>query len=243
MGRHSGFPRPGDRIRLAVPLTTGGVAQERFGTVLERSCGRSNALRVRWESAVGPAPDAGLESWLADAGWYWDKAQLDVVGRNDTRPGPSPTAPLPRPTATAGDAWLTSGPTDPGAGGGSDGSLEAVAEWEAALAAEANTDADAGWQQMMAAALGLEAPPTGPPVGRRTGPAAQPAGRPSPAPRPPAEPPRAGTPVAPASTRTPMTRDEYGVRPAPPAPPAPAPGRASHDILPKASQKKRRGRR
>lgn len=179
MRRHKAFPGPGDRIRLAIPLPSGTpTPSARYGTVLERSCGQSNALRVRWDRKDGAAelaPDAGAESWLADAGWYWDKAQLEVVGSRDTGADlAQASAALLREAATEEDAWLSASPlvgAGPGMSGGVDGSLDAVAEWEAALASEIGSDADASWEDLLAAALSHGAPAI-PPLRSRPPPAA-----------------------------------------------------------------------
>ena len=163
MRRHKAFPRPGDRIRLAVPLPTDDSAPHpRYGTVLERSCGRSNALRVRWDHdpiEAGHGPDAGLETWLADAGWYWDKAHLEVVGGHEGDQAFAPFAAPSQAPASEEDAWLNASPRGPaGPAGGVDGSLDAVAEWEAALASEIEGAADGSWEQLLASALGNGAP-------------------------------------------------------------------------------------
>ncbi len=156
MRRHNAFPRPGDRIRLAIPLPTDTEdPHARYGTVLERSCGRSNALRIRWdrEGAAALAVDGGAEAWLADAGWYWDKAHLEVVDAHDhAAPAPAQHAP-----ATEEETWLSATPAGSPTGA-VDGSLDAVAEWEAALASEIGGEADAGWEELLANALGNGAP-------------------------------------------------------------------------------------
>lgn len=156
MRRHNAFPRPGDRIRLAIPLPTDTEEPHaRYGTVLERSSGRSNALRVRWdrEGTAALAVDGGAEAWLADAGWYWDKAHLEVVDAHDhAAPAPAHHAP-----ATEEEAWLSATPAG-STTGALDGSLDAVAEWEAALASEIGGGVDAGWEELLANALGNGAP-------------------------------------------------------------------------------------
>lgn len=182
MRRHNAFPRPGDRIRLAIPIPTDtSEPHARYGTVLERSCGRSNALRVRWDRPGGAAPlavDGGAEAWLADAGWYWDKAYLEVVDAHDH----AAEAPAQSSARTAEEeTWLSATPAA-SPSGGMDGSLDAVAEWEAALASEIVHGADASWEELLASALNHGAP------------AAQ-AGTAAPAPQP-ARPPVASAPIA-----------------------------------------------
>lgn len=156
MRRHNAFPRPGDRIRLAIPLPTDTEEPHaRYGTVLERSCGRSNALRVRWdrEGTGALAVDGGAEAWLADAGWYWDKAHLEVVAADDhAAPAPAHHAPV-----TEEETWLSATPAGSPTGA-VDGSLDAVADWEAALASEIGGGADASWEELLANALGGGAP-------------------------------------------------------------------------------------
>ncbi|HEX2700700.1 MAG TPA: hypothetical protein VHM89_10925 [Acidimicrobiales bacterium] len=198
MRRHTSFPKAGDRIRLAIPQATdASEPQARYGTVIERSCGRSNALRVRWDRAPGAplASDAGAETWLADAGWYWDKAHLEVV--DDRRAGATPT-PVAADHRAPGevDAWLSASPRATTPTGGVDGSLDAVAEWEAALASEmgGGAGADASWEQLLANALDNGVPTATP---RRAAPAPQaPARRPAAAPTP-SEEPRASWPAPP----------------------------------------------
>ncbi|MGI8683675.1 MAG: hypothetical protein ACR2MO_00970 [Acidimicrobiales bacterium] len=196
MRRHNAFPRPGDRIRLAIPLPTDTAEPHaRYGTVLERSCGQSNALRVRWDREEGPAVlavDAGAESWLADAGWYWDKAHLEVVDAHDEAAHAARTPVQRRAPASEEERWLSVTPAS-APSGGMDGSLDAVAEWEAALASEIDSGADTSWEDLLATALGH-----GDPVAPAQTPAAapaQPSTRASAAPpAPPAEPqaPQAG---------------------------------------------------
>lgn len=220
MRRHKAFPRPGDRIRLAVPLPTDESGPHaRYGTVLERSCGRSNALRVRWdrdEIKADYGVDAGLETWLADAAWYWDKSQLEVVGDGHVEQPEVPTTQPSKTPASEDDAWLTASPR---AGAGVDGSLEAVAEWEAALASEIEGSADGSWEQLLASALGNGAP-------------VAPAPR---APSPP-QPQRPTPPVAPVAEEA-----EPEVDPEPVA--APVNAWTGDDILPQRSAGKRWGRR
>lgn len=233
MRRHNSFPGPGDRIRLAIPHPTDESSPHaRYGTVTERSCGRSNALRVRWdhdESQSDLAPDAGVEGWLADAGWYWDKAHLEVVDASEA----APAAPAAEPGATPvseEDAWLSAAPRA-GTGPGSEGSLEAVAEWEAALASEVDSGTDRDWSRMLADALG-----NGAPVASR-----MPAGG-----RPPAVTASAIADVIPSAPPTPVlpAATDHGSKPGP----APAGDNAQRwagdDILPNARKGgRRRGRR
>lgn len=222
MRRHKAFPRPGDRIRLAVPDEAGSHA--RYGTVLERSCGRSNALRVRWDRDDINADygvDAGLATWLADAAWYWDKSHLEVVGdRADDKPA-APVASPARAPVSDDDAWLTASPRA-SAGAGVDGSLDAVAEWEAALASEIEGTADGGWEQLLANALG-----NGPPVAT--------------APRAPS-PPQPRRRDAPATPVAPVVEEaQRVVDPQPVA--APVKAWSGDDILPRRSNGRRWGRR
>lgn len=210
MRRHKALPGPGDRVRLAIPLPSDtSTAPARYGTVLEHSCGQSNALRVRWDREGGPAelaPDAGAESWLADAGWYWDKAHLEVIGSRDTGGGvpQAESGALPREVATEEDAWLSASPlvgaeAGTGMSGGVDGSLDAVAEWEAELASEIGADADASWEDVLAAALRHGAPAAPPRQSRPVPAAPAPAARPAAA-TPPPPLPDAAAPPPPAST-------------------------------------------
>jgi len=186
MRRHNAFPRPGDRIRLAIPLPTDTLeTHARYGTVLERSCGRSNALRVRWDRPGGAAPlavDGGAEAWLADAGWYWDKAYLEVVDAHDHAAEAPAQSSAP---TTEEETWLSATPAA-SPSGGMDGSLDAVAEWEAALASEIGGEADGSWEELLASALDHGAPAvragTAAPAPE---PARQPGAAPT-APRPPA---------------------------------------------------------
>lgn len=181
MRRRDAFPRAGDRIRLALPARPRqATSSERYGTVLERSCGRSGALRVRWESAGGPV----VEGWLPDAFWHWERSHLQVVAsgrrRSPAERSPARTAPLLDGVDGFDDvagAWpvedTRTHPNFPGTS--SSGTRDAAAEWEAALD-ELGPGADDDWEEMLAAALGA-APPS-----RRPAPAPAPA---SPAPRPP----------------------------------------------------------
>lgn len=160
MGRHKSFPGPGDRIRLAVPLPTDEAGPHpRYGTVLERSCGRSHALRVRWDhegDRSGYAPDAGTEGWLSDAGWYWDREHLQVLDHADVAaPAAVPVAEPPGPPAIDGDTWLVDPPRpDAGSPGvGVNPSMDAVTEWEAALASEIDTGSHGSWEQLLADAM------------------------------------------------------------------------------------------
>lgn len=185
MRRHNAFPKPGDRIRLAVPLPTDTAEPDaRYGTVLERSCGRSNALRVRWDREAGAqlAVDAGAEAWLADAGWYWDKAHLEVVDGHEAAPVEN-ARPLRRSSSMEEESWLSATPAAVAPSGGLDGSLDAVAEWEAALASEIGGGAEASWEDMLASALNHGAPVAAP---RAAAPAAEVVRRPPPAPPAPA---------------------------------------------------------
>ena len=199
MRRHNSFPKAGDRIRLAIPLPADtSEPHARYGTVLERSCGRSNALRVRWDREAGPtalASDAGGETWLADAGWYWDKAHLEVVDDRSAGARTTPVAALNRAPASEEDAWLSASPRAASPSGGVDGSLDAVAEWEAALASEVGGHGDASWEELLANALGngatLPTPPQAAPAPAPRRPAAdrrtyeeQPASGPAPQPMP-----------------------------------------------------------
>lgn len=251
MRRHNAFPRPGDRIRLAIPLPTDTEEPHaRYGTVLERSCGRSNALRIRWdrEGAAALAVDGGAEAWLADAGWYWDKAHLEVVDAHDhAAPAPAHHAP-----ATEEETWLSATPAGSPTGA-VNGSLDAVAEWEAALASEIGGGADDGWEELLANALGNGAPAVAQP---RVASPARPAPAPSPAPV--AAPPPDATPVeqrqAPQPAghhndirrRTPSDTRVVGEEPEPEQAPAAAPvqGWKGDDILPtRRTGGKRWGRR
>ena len=228
MRRHKAFPRPGDRIRLAVPLPTDQAGPHaRYGTVLERSCGRSNALRVRWdrdEIKADYGVDAGLETWLADAAWYWDKSQLAVVGdRADDKPA-APVASPRRAPASDDDAWLTASPRA-GTGAGVDGSLDAVAEWEAALASEIDGAADGSWEQLLASALGNGASVASVAPAPRTPSPPQPQRRDVPA-----------TPVAPVVEETQRVVDPEPIA-------APVKAWTGDDILPRRAGGRRWGRR
>lgn len=84
MANRNHVPKPGDRVRLAVPLPSGdsdGFA--RFGTVVERSSGRSRTLRVRWDPA-GPLNTVS-EAWLADSTWHWDRGHLTLAPADGRR--------------------------------------------------------------------------------------------------------------------------------------------------------------
>ena len=155
MGRHNSFPKAGDRIRLAIPSSSSAPeTAPRYGTVIERSCGRSNALRVRWDSVPGraAASDAVVDTWLADAGWYWDKAQLEVVDDHEGVTTPASEM-MHGVSATGADGWLSASPRATAPAGGIDGSLDAVAEWEAALASEIVSGTETSWEELLANAL------------------------------------------------------------------------------------------
>lgn len=247
MRKNKAFPGPGDRVRLAIPLPTDEPGPTvRYGTVVERSIGRSSALRIRWDDTAGRsgfAADGGTEGWLADAAWYWDRAHLRVVNGNEVdEVAPAPVRAIPRPApARVDDGWLTAGPR-PAAAGGQDGSVDAMAEWEAALASELDAGPGDDWDAMLARALGTAAPAA--PARRPATPAPQAsvAVRPAPPSAPPA-------PAAPAARPVPSrSAPQAEVRPTPPPPavesepPAPVPRWTGDDIIPRAGGK-RRGRR
>ena len=244
MRRNKAFPGPGDRVRLAIPQLDDAAPLVRYGTVVERSCGRSSALKVRWDDTAGRsgfAADGGTEGWLADAGWYWDRAQLRVVTGAEVEEVEAPVPAAARraaPAVASGadeDAWLSTGPR----AGSHDGSVDAAAEWEAALASELEVGPDGNWEDVLARALGGAAPAT--PVRR---PAAV---RPSPPPPPPAP---IAAPPAPSRPAPPPVETRPTPPPAPAAvepkpadgPPKPVQPWTGDDIIPRAGGK-RRGRR
>ena len=90
MPLRSDLPKPGDRVRLAIPLETESraAATPRFGTVVKRDDkGRSLSLLVRWDGM--PPRRLRTETWLPDAGWHWQKRHLTVV---DVTDGTQPAA-------------------------------------------------------------------------------------------------------------------------------------------------------
>ena len=156
--RRRSYPKPGDRICLALPPTPRRPeVRERVGTVVERSRGRSRALLVRWDTGNGPE----VEAWLADAAWHWERSHLLVVG--GTRRGRGAAAPAAvAQTVTVpedGDrGWLEETvPVRPGfpRPAPAAGMRDAAAEWEAAL--DDVLPDDAHWEEMMAAATGTAA--------------------------------------------------------------------------------------
>ena len=242
MRRRESFPKPGDRVRLAVPPPAGADAKERSGTVLERSCGKSGALRVRWD-AEGGRPSR--EGWLADATWYWSHAYLRVA----PSAGKDAAAPIVTAAPEPAEDDVAWAPRSARAGAGrgtrgaiTTGSLAAAAEWEAALAAETAPAADESWEDVLAAALGLGPAPSGPPAARKA--PAHAAASPAAAKRRPASPATAPASEPPAPPRK-ATPPEPQPRPAPapprPSVPPPPEARRSDDILP--GRGGRRGRK
>ncbi|HET7489745.1 MAG TPA: hypothetical protein VFJ85_17595 [Acidimicrobiales bacterium] len=164
----------------------GGEPHVRYGTVLERSCGRSAALKVRWDDTGRGA----TEGWLADAGWYWDRSQLQRAGRHEAAPAPA---------AGVTDGWLDAPRAAPAAGA----PVDAVAEWEAALSAEFDALTSGAWDAALAPAavpapVAVAAPVARPapapapapvPRGDNILPGRKPAPAPAPAPAAPAVPP------------------------------------------------------
>jgi hypothetical protein len=208
MRRRQTFPKANDRISLAIPLPNGSTSRERTGTVLERSCGRSGALRVRWDA---DGDRAATEGWLADAEWHWSHNHLRVV--TSSTPPRTPGGMAGADTAGAetgpggGELWLSG---RAGAPPLTAGTAAAADEWEAALAADAAPGDDDSWQDVLATALGLrEAPPAPSPDAAQPAPVrlapAPPA--PSPAPLPPV-PELVRTPDAPRGGAAPWTGDD-----------------------------------
>lgn len=236
MRRRESFPKPGERVRLTVPAAPGAEAKERTGTVLERSCGKSGALRVRWD-AEGDRPS--MVGWLADATWHWSHAHLRVAPAAKAAPPAIAAAP-----AQPVDDDVPWAPRSTGAGSrrragvsATTGSGAAAAEWEAALAAETAPMGDGSWEDVLSAALGLgpaaPAPATPTPNKNRAATATAPAPatlRPAPSAPSPTE---APAPPAPEPVPVPL------VSIAPP-PSSPRPW-VSDDILP--NRGGRRGRK
>ncbi|MFP5376853.1 MAG: hypothetical protein ACLGIO_08740 [Acidimicrobiia bacterium] len=244
MRRRPAFPKAGDRVRLQVPHPSGGGSPVRRGTVVERSCGGSSALRIRWDADGGRPPG---ESWLADAGWHWSHGHLRVLA-----PGSGPelgagARPAVAPAA-ADEPWLPSprtvgarAPMAPAATAGA-----ASAEWEAALAAERAPAADDSWKSVLAGALGLahgtgaavDHPPAPPKVPdtpvRLTPPPAPPPAVAPPAPAPLTPPPTPAPPAAPPAAPA--------ARRADPSPGRPPGARNGDDILPHRGVRKGRRR-
>lgn len=230
------FPRAGDRVRLAVPGADG-TPRVRYGTVLERSCGRSHALKVRWDDAGR----GSTEGWLADAAWYWDRSQLRVVDRREAAaPDATPAA-----AGADSDAWLAHRAAPAG------GSIDAVAEWEAALSAELDAVTAGAWDPVLAGAPARPVPAAAPaPVPAvAVAPKAPPAPAAAPAPSRPGGDILPGRPAPKAAPAKPAAAKPAAAKPvaaAPAAPPAPAPAPApwtGGDILPRKPAKKgRRGR-
>ncbi|HET9441921.1 MAG TPA: hypothetical protein VFO65_01290 [Acidimicrobiales bacterium] len=231
--RKNGFPRAGDRIRFAVPLPSGHEPRVRFGTVLERSCGRSSALFVRWE----PEGKDGVvaETWLPDAGWHWSRAHIRLAHADERRA-------LGAPTAAAAAASVDPTSITPvrramrhrvaADSVGPDGGMDAAAEWDAALEADSWLTTDQDWAALLDSALApmddfdLTAPPL---------PLAPPPAPPAPAPAPPASIPVPSAPPAGAYAPGPAAAPYVPYAPAPaPAPPAPAPAPAPAAAVPPA---------
>lgn len=154
--RRKAFPRPGDRICLTVPpASKSSRPEERSGTVLERSTGRSGALLVQWDAGSHGA-GVSTETWLSDAVWHWEHGNLRVLDPKTERPRASQPA---RADVGPGeeDAWVAdypraaAGPTHPGAQAAAD-------EWEAAMRSDVDPADDDGWEAALAAALGLASP-------------------------------------------------------------------------------------
>lgn len=158
--RRRSYPKPGDRICLALPPTPRRPeVRERVGTVVERSRGRSRALLVRWDTGSGPE----VETWLADAAWHWERSHLLVVGGkrpSRVRGAATPTAVAETMTVPEdGDrGWLEETvPVRPGfpRPAPAAGMRDAAAEWDAAL--DDVLPDDAHWDEMLAAATGTPA--------------------------------------------------------------------------------------
>ena len=243
MRRNKAFPGPGDRVRLAIPQLDDLAPLVRYGTVIERSCGRSDALKVRWDDTArrsGFAADGGTEGWLADAGWYWDRGHLRVVSGTEVEEVTvaAPVRAASRPSQAAeDDGWLLSGPRGAGPAAGQDGSVDATAEWEAALASELEVGPDGDWEELLARALGQAAPAS---------PARPAAAPPRPAPaavRPTPPPAPAPSRPAPQVEARPTPPPAAAAEPTPaPAPPKPVQPWTGDDIIPRGGGK-RRGRR
>lgn len=228
MRRRPSYPKAGDRVRLEITLPSGATTKARRGTVVERSCGRSNSLKVRWD---GDTDRPSTETWVADAPWHWSERNLRVLA-SDAGPEPAGASPAPA-TDEPDDPWVSGAtrsarpsraPAGPGTTAGA-----AFDEWEAALAAETAPTPDDSWETVLAGALGLP----GAPVAAVS--------EPAPPPRTPVTPVRFTEP-APAPAPAPVPA---AVRaPAPPAPVRPAPtpkAWTGDDILP--SKGSRRGRK
>ena len=241
MRRNKAFPGPGDRVRLAIPQLDDLPPLVRYGTVIEQSCGRSAALRVRWDDTArrsGFAADGGTEGWLADAGWYWDRGHLRVVNATEVEEVTVPARAAARPApATEDDGWLTAGPRLAGPAS-QEGSVDAAAEWEAALASELEVGPEGDWDQLLARALGTTAPAVNPRPAAPARPAPA-AARPTPPPAPPA-PPAVSRPAPEAEVREATPPPAAAERPS--EPPKPVQPWSGDDIIPRGVAK-RRGRR
>ena len=209
----------------------------RRGTVLERSCGRSNALRIRWDADDGRP---STEAWLADAAWHWSNGNLRVLASKAALDVPV-DPPRDGDVADSEDLWLSGSPrattartaVGPGTAAGA-----AFDEWEAALAAETAPVDETSWEHVLAGALGI-AGADGP---ADTGPAA-----------PPLTPVTAVRLTAPASAVTSTVAATPGRAPAhaapapapvapaaPPAAPATPKAWTGDDIIPNRGRKGRR---
>ncbi|HVM05337.1 MAG TPA: hypothetical protein VM242_09200, partial [Acidimicrobiales bacterium] len=137
-----------------MPLPSGGTTPTRRGTVLERSCGRSNALRIRWDAENGRP---SREAWLADAAWHWSNSSLRVLSSRAATEVPV-EAPGAVEVAGSEELWLSGSPrattartaVGPGTGAAFD-------EWEAALVAQTAPVDETSWEHLLAGALGIAA--------------------------------------------------------------------------------------
>ncbi|MGH9177681.1 MAG: hypothetical protein ACRD0N_03895, partial [Acidimicrobiales bacterium] len=146
------FPKVGDRIRLALPpRPPATMVTERLGTVLERSCGRSGALRVRWDNDGGPV----VEGWLSDALWHWERSNLQLV--NGSRKAAKISAPRGKPALVEDDLWSEAANPQQDLGAAPVGAFDATAEWRAALD-EIDPGTGEDWEEMLAAAIGATPP-------------------------------------------------------------------------------------
>ena len=150
------FPKPGDRIRLALPpRPPATMVSERLGTVLERSCGRSGALKVRWDNGGGPL----VEGWLSDALWQWERSNLSKVetGRRATKAAAKVSGRKGRPALVEDDLWSAPAAPEDDFGAAPVGSFGATVEWHAALD-ELDPGTGEDWEEMLAAAIGATPP-------------------------------------------------------------------------------------
>jgi hypothetical protein len=150
------FPKAGDRIRLALPpRPPATMVTERLGTVLERSCGRSGALRVRWDNAGGPT----VEGWLSDAVWQWERSNLSVVdtSRRAVKAAAKASRTRGKPALVEDHLWTAAATPQEDLGAAPVGAFDSTTEWLAALD-EIDPGTGEDWEEMLAAAIGATPP-------------------------------------------------------------------------------------